>query len=287
MNAWTARLAPLFVLTLATGSCGSAPAGHDAAARTVDGRACAPGSRIGGFAVNLFRDETSLDGEVVERHLQVKILEEIGRDGACRLIRSTNPFCDPGCASRQACSYEQRCVSLPAAVSVGEVRVDGLARPVTMHPRPPGQTYFDTTLPHPGVLPGAAVVLEASGGPVPSFTLRAVGVEPISAATASVTLTRGQPLVVDWHGGTTGAPMQLRVLIDQHGLTPVTLTCDVADTGAFAIPAVLVDQLLAQGVSGVPSVELDRSTAGSAELPTGCVDLVVNAQLGRRLVVEP
>jgi hypothetical protein len=31
---------------------------------------------------------------------------------------------------------------------------------------------------------------------------------------------------------------------------------------------------------------IDRSTAGSAELPTGCVDLVINAQLSGRLDVQ-
>ncbi len=64
------------------------------------------------------------------------------------------------------------------------------------------------------------------------------------------------------------------VNIDQHGASPLNLVCEVADTGSAVIPATVMDELLASGVSGFPNGQLIRRTVDSVPIgDVGCMEL--------------
>jgi hypothetical protein len=79
--------------------------------------------------------------------------------------------------------------------------------------------------------------------------------------------------------------VQLVIDIDQHGITPATLECDVPDTGAATAPAELLDRLIEHGVSGDPNVALVRRTADSTTVKPGCVEFLVMSQATLKLDV--
>jgi hypothetical protein len=67
----------------------------------------------------------------------------------------------------------------------------------------------------------------------------------------------------------------LRLSIDQHGTTPVTLVCDFADTGVGEIPQTVIDELVAAGISGFPNGTLTRRTVDRQEVSDGCMEFQV------------
>ncbi|MCA9706751.1 MAG: hypothetical protein KDK70_12945, partial [Myxococcales bacterium] len=84
----------------------------------------------------------------------------------------------------------------------------------------------------------------------------------------------------------TPAHVRIEINIDQHGISPATLVCDVPDTGSYSVPATLVDALLQAGVSGFPSANLYRQTIDSTQGPTGCVELRIRGRTPTAVEVE-
>jgi hypothetical protein len=94
-------------------------------------------------------------------------------------------------------------------------------------------------------------------------------------------ITPHQPLEVKWTKGTRDdMRVHVRINVDQHGNTPISLECDAADTGALTIPAALIDALLGAGQSGVPNAKIERRTVDSKDVGPGCADLVVRSRVG-------
>jgi hypothetical protein len=150
-----------------------------------------------------------------------------------------------------------------------------------MNPVEPGRNYFDTQLPHPAFAPGALVELRTWGTTFGAdVTLHGVGVEPISlGADDAWTIVDGQDLPITWNAA--GASLQSRIWvklnIDQHGTTPVTMFCDLPDTGSADLPASLLSTLINFGVTGFPSATVTRRTVDSTALADGCVDFSVTS----------
>jgi hypothetical protein len=65
--------------------------------------------------------------------------------------------------------------------------------------------------------------------------------------------------------------------VDQHGLTPITLVCDVPDTGEAVLPQGATDALIAAGVTGFPSGRLTRRTVDAFTEADRCVDFTVTS----------
>lgn len=238
--------------------------------------ACPLAQRLGGFVVAVDPEYSIVDGAVLDGVVPVTVLTEVTRVDDCQLLRKENPFCNPACAQDETCDFDGSCLPYPTEQDLGTVSILGLSGKVEMTPLPPGARYFNTQLPHPAFEPGAFIELRA-GGWAGDITLHGVGVTPIILGEATWSLRAGEDLPIHWDvpEGLVRSEVQLRLSIDQHGSSPMSLSCVFADDGVGLVPAVLIDGLLAAGISGFPSGVLSRQTADHADLNTGCMDFVV------------
>ena len=235
--------------------------------------------RRGGFVVEAYGDYSIVDGTVEDGTVPISVLEQVAAGGDCRLMRRNNPFCDPPCEADETCDHDGTCIPYPEPVDLGTVTVGGLSADVSMDPVMPGYSYFDTSLPHPAFDPMALVTLRTTGGALDPFTLHGVGVHPLEVTGEGWIVDEGQPLAVGWTApvGEARSTVDLRLNIDQHGISPVTIWCAFTDTGSAEIPVAVIDALVAAGVSGFPNGSLRRRTADSTVVGGGCVDLLVAA----------
>lgn len=209
------------------------------------------------------------------------IYQPVQQEGACRLLRKVNPFCDPLCAGGTVCSVGGECVPEPGLRSVGSMTAVGLVEPLLLEPLSDG-SYRQLGLPDPPFAPGARIRVTASGGELAGFTLRGIGVAPLVVAPGVLTIRPGQSLEIAWDSdGTVDSLVAIDVRIDQHGNSPLNLHCDAPDTGSFAVPAALLDTMRTDGVTGYPHAYLERRTADSVAVPQGCIDLRVSQQSGQ------
>lgn len=251
--------------------------------------ACPQEDRIGGFSVQMNEDVgyTAFDGVVRNGIIPNAIRDVTADEGGCRLLRRRRLTCDPPCPPGETCGVTQMCIPSPVGQSMGRVSVYGLARSIDVMPQQPGQTYFFTRLPHPGVAVGAVVQLIA---PTPQYfaplELYGVGVRAVVPRDSKWILTEDQPLRVSWEPPAAASPTNvfIELNIDLHGLTPLLLVCDVPDTGTATISANIVNQFISGGVTGFPEGRVTRRTADSLVRPEGCVDFTVYST--RRVELE-
>ncbi len=240
--------------------------------------ACPMETDFGGFAVTRGETESSVSGAVADGVVPTAVLTEVAREGECEVMRRENPFCDPGCEPGETCDLEGACVPYPTNRDLGTVEVGGLSEPVQMTAVFPGNTYYDTDLPHPAFEPGGLVTLDMPAGAYGPATLHGVGVEPLEGV-GKWTLGEGLDLAVTWAPPGAGARSEivLKAAIDQHGVTPGVLRCTFADSGTATVPASVVSALVSAGVTGFPSGTLERRTADRTDAGAGCMDFVVSA----------
>ena len=271
-------------------SADSATAGYTAATVPLSG-ACSLADRLGGFQIESYAEYAIVTGAALDGVVPISVLEEVAAEGDCRLLRRANPACDPPCGSDQTCDLDRTCVPYPRAASLGTVTATGLLVPATMEPVPPTLQYFLSRTPNPPWTVGGLITLQGTGGDLLPFTLHGIGVAPLSGVTPAWVIRRGQPLALAWDAGAPAdrTTVDLRLSIDQHGLTPLSLQCSFADAGAAEIPAALIDAMLAAGVTGYPNGYLIRHTTDSAALRadgTGCIDLRVGFRHDGDVAVE-
>ena len=235
--------------------------------------ACELAERHGGFGVFEQEDFSFVSGDVKNGVLPITVLEEIDAEGDCRLLRRNNPFCAPTCTAGTTCNFDGECIAFPTALDVGTTYVDGLVAPVSMNATPPGNTYFDTSIPHVPYDDGVALRLRMTTPPLELF---GVAVKALDADPAW-DLSRGDDLSVTWNAPAENSRsnVEVRMSVDQHGTTPATLVCIFADTGSAVVPASMVDALLDQGVTGFPNGSIQRQTVDSVAHDGGCVDFTV------------
>lgn len=233
----------------------------------------------GGFTLTIGQESSNIDGAVADGVVPFAVLEQLMAEGDCVVLRRNNPFCDPACDRSQTCDFDGQCVDYPANQDLGTVSMVGLARDAEMTPVFPGNTYFDTSLPHPAVQPGALVTLGMPGGVYGPATLYGVGVEALDLA-PSWTLESGVDLEILWPAPTaspTRSEVAIELSIDQHGVTPSVLRCVFADDGAGTVPGAVVATLVDVGVTGFPAGSIERRTVDSAPAGPGCMDLTVRS----------
>jgi len=240
---------------------------------------CSLSERLGGFVVEAYDGYSLVSGQVLDGVVPLTVLAEELHEGDCRLMRRLNPLCEPPCEPSDTCGLDGTCVPYPGPLALGRVTVTGLSKAVSMLPKPPNQNYFDTSLPHPAFLAGDEIRVQSEGGALAPLTLFGYGVDALEPGEAEWVLTAGQPLSVTWDAGAADTPARvlLRLNVDQHGVSPITLVCDLPDTGQATLPATLIDALLGAGISGFPNGKLARRTADSVPVDGGCVDLVVSS----------
>ena len=242
---------------------------------------CPLDRRFGGFSVDVLPDYSLVAGTVADAVNPITVLTPMAAQGDCRLLRRENPFCDPLCEAGQVCNLDEECVPFPSNQDLGRVTVGGLSADVVMQPVEPGRNYFDTQVPHPAFGPGDLIELRTwdttFGADV---TLHGVGVEPISLGRDDAwTIFDGQDLHVTWNsaGDSLQSRIWVKLNIDQHGTTPVTLFCDLPDTGSADLPASLLSTLINFGVTGFPNATVARRTVDSADIGGGCMDFSVTS----------
>ena len=248
------------------------------------GTPCVPAERVGTVIVSHEPYSpgspdyyAAVTAEVADGVTPLTILQLELEQGECRLMRKVNPFCAAPCGPLEVCNHDGVCLAAPQNRSIGTVTVTGLAEdPVVLEPNPTNY-YWNTDLPIPLFAPLAPVEVVATGADLAGFELSAWGVPDLVVADGVLTMEHGQGLAVTW----TGAPGPWRLYftlnVDQHGNSPLSMICDVADTGSYVIPASLVDAMLDAGVSGFATAHFYRRTVDSAAIAEGCVELRVRS----------
>jgi hypothetical protein len=238
---------------------------------------CDPARHLGGFTVDSDALLSVVSGAVLDGVVPVTIPTLVSTVGDCSLLRAENPFCDPPCQSGETCDFDGSCLPFPVEQDMGSVTVDGLIEEILMEPNPPGFSYYALGLSHPPYAPGDLVTLRTGAGTFPGQTLHGVGVEPLTPAPDVLLIEAATDLAVRWNApaGDVRSTVFIRINIDQHGSTPVGLECEFADTGEGTIPGTILDELIAEGVTGIPSARLTRHTVDSVELGGGCMDFEV------------
>ncbi len=249
---------------------------------------CAPATRVGGFEILLTDLYTAVQGKVYDGVVPGNVLETVTTDGDCRLVEAPTLVCDPACDGTQTCDTGGTCIPYPVAVSVGDATVTGLKVPVTMSPTGPTNFYTNPgELPNPGFDPGAAIALDTDGGAYQPLHLEGWGVTQLAVAATEVTVESGAAVEVTWTPPPEDGPSRVRINlnINGHGLIGTHVLCEAADTGSFTIPEPLVTALVADGVSGFPTLEVTRASADSATIAPGCVDLVVQSAVVLEVII--
>ena len=248
---------------------------------------CAADQRLGAFTVEAGPDLSSVAGKVENKPQPASIREEIAAEGGCRLLRRENPFCDPACQGTEVCDQDSTCVPQPEPRDVGVVTVDGLLVEVEMTPVPPGYNYFETQLPHPAFDAGALVTRTSTDGVYGELEMHGVGPQPLVIVGEEWDVEDGIGLAVSWEPpvGEVRTSVHLELNIDQHGATPVTLVCELDDTGSATVSGTLTDALFTAGISGFPRGSLSRRTADSQDVTDGCIELMVASSRTQSVVV--
>ncbi len=233
---------------------------------------CSLDQKIGYMQVQHEAEASWVYGEFANAVVPVTILEQVEEMGECRLMRRNNPFCDPPCDPGYTCDFDGTCIPYPEPRDVGTITIDGLLSDVEM---PPSQ-YWDTEVPNPPFEPGVKITMTASGGDYSPAPLYGQGLTPLELPDETWIVRGGQPLEVHWTAASEShAQIRLQFNIDQHGVTPLTLYCDLPDTGSYEVPAEIIDDLMANGVTGFPSGKVFRQTVDSTEVTDGCIEFVI------------
>jgi len=242
--------------------------------------ACTMDVDYGSFVVDALEDYSTVSGTVSDGVVPMTVLEEVTVVGDCRALKRNNPFCDPPCESDFTCDFDGECVPYPLTQDLGTVTITGMGDAVSMDPVSPGYTYFDTSVGHPAYEPDLLLTMNSTTSPWGALELHGVGVEQLVPTQETWLFYSGEDLAITWEPpvGLARSHVLLRVTIDQHGTTPISLECSFDDDGEGIIPGDIVELLVSAGVTGFPNGSLVRRTVDSVVLgDAGCAEFVVSS----------
>ncbi|MFC1584594.1 hypothetical protein ACFL5V_03495 [Fibrobacterota bacterium] len=253
---------------------------------------------FGSFQVNLVAPQGSTPGftSVLGRLYdgpspEAVIWEQAATSGACRLMTPRVPFCQQSCGGTAMCVEDDSCQAYPTAVTVGTVQVDGLQTTsgetsFTMDPIASNYQPVGITLAYPAFSEGDIITFTASGeASTSAFTVTATGISPLEILNGTIDLIDGQPINLQWTPPAQADIASISVVVDisHHGGTKGLLECDAPDTGALEIPANLLDQLKALGMSGFPKIEVTRKSVGTNA--SAMTDLIIKSMVTKSLEI--
>lgn len=238
------------------------------------GDPCPLDDKVGLFEIASRELYAAVTGQVATGVIPSTILFPEGTEAGCTLLRKINPFCDPPCQPGEVCTQAMECVPYPENESIGTVTISGLLQDVELEPNAVN-SYQDTSIPNPPFDADSLITLTASGGTIEGFTMHGYGVTPINVTDESWVIYEDEPLTINWEANEDQGRIWATFNVDQHGNSPVTMFCDLEDTGTADIPAQLLSDLLNLGLSGVASAHVYRRTVDSVQVAEGCVELNV------------
>jgi hypothetical protein len=202
--------------------------------------------------------------------------------GGCGVYTHADPgFCDPACTDGH-CTTEGTCVPFPSNVDVGGIDVSGLRTDFTFEPTDFGYEYPDFYPVSSDLFEdGAEIAVAAAGADAPGFSLSARGVPDVeSDMTDRLGLEAATSESFTWTPLDTGR-IQIGMRYGWHGIPyQVLVICETDDTGAFDVPADIVDAYIDEAGSGEVNywwiARFDRDVvttpAGPIELFVGAID---------------
>lgn len=252
---------------------------------------CAASDSVGRFRIELAEDYTLVQGQVFDAVEPSQIPVEVMSDSACQLLRPQVLLCQPACAfSTETCGAGGTCQPLPVAHDLGIVSVSGLVIPIEMLANERTKSYSNPAsprLPHPGFDAGAALTLQTAGGDYMALELQGWGISALVMSSEAIAVNPGQPTALRWEASGNPTPARIRVNLDinVHGSGGARIECNFPDSGSANIPATLVDALIAQGLSGFPTITVTRETLTSQNIEPGCVEFSVASAVDWELQV--
>jgi hypothetical protein len=171
-------------------------------------------------------------------------------------------------------------MTAPAPVSVGTLTVEGLGETMALEPRTAIFQYglpAGVSLGNPPCETGEPIRASAS-----DFELEATCIPQLELSGADpIPVETGEPVHVEWVASSApGSRIRLSLDVAHHGGKTGEVNCDVADTGSFDIPAVLVDKLVSLGLAGFPTINVNRVSVGS-DASGRPVNLIVSSEMDR------
>ena len=251
--------------------------------REANGMRCPEAQKVGEFRLERTQGVLGFSGSLHSGVVRSVKYEVVVEEDDCALIKKTNPFCDPPCSGGSVCTVDDTCEEEPLTVDVGTLRLLGLPEPLTIVPQPPGYNY--SYVAETDVQAGASLRLTGSGGKR-AVVFFGEGVAGLEVTGDRVTVQRDKPLAFAWKVPAEGkGKIQIALNVDQHGNSPVSLTCDVADDGAHEIPSSIINKLLDSGVSGFPTAFVSRDSVDSVTDASGCAEFLVRHKVQQRVDV--
>lgn len=208
--------------------------------------------------------------------------------GDCRLLEPEVPSCEQNCTAMDAvCTADDVCTPNPKPQNLGSIRLTaGSASAEVAFVAKNYQLKAGEKLPYPPCAEGEPVEIEVEGGAFEPFEIATRCIAPLEVE-GPFAIEPGKPLALTWAapGDDTVAIMQIRLDISHHGGSKGEIHCDVPDSGAFDIPAQLIDKLLDLGVAGFPTVELTRAAIGKPSGEPSKVTLSMTMFAGREVTI--
>lgn len=246
---------------------------------------CALDSRWGQFKITLKERFSSAQGFATNGVVPDQVPKLVKSVGECKLYQPPTLSCDPPCGVNERCDRSGSCIPVPRNQDLGKLVFRGMQEDLDLEARSPGNHYLNSgTLAHPVILQNQTVRLiglEAPGGPL---NLHAHGFEALGGVAEKYELQKGKELALSWNAPQSPehSKMLVNLNVNNHGANASWIACVFEDNGSAKIPATLLDDLQAAGLSGFPSIELNRSSVDSARLQLqpqgeGCVELVVES----------
>lgn len=245
---------------------------------------CEAGKRAGTFVVSVSDpaepDAVDITGSVYDAPITGTKTQVAKTAGSCSVLTPVQAeVCPMTCSSSEVC-VNKVCKAGPKLKSVGAVTVAGLGSAIKLEQL--SDKYSMPLDAHPKVVTGGSITVTASGaegyGPL---TAKASGVDFIKLPPGTVEVVKDKPVKLTWTPpakAVPGARVLINLSINKHGLTESWIECDTADTGEVTIDAGLVTELFKYGMSGFPRASITRQSAGTASVPSGCVELDVMSQ---------
>jgi hypothetical protein len=191
--------------------------------------------------------------------IQLVLTDELGD---CQLYEPEVPSCETNCTATDAvCTADDVCTPNPKAQNVGNIHLTaGSASSELAYVAKNYQLKAGEKLPYPPCAEGEPVKIEVEGGAFEPFEIETRCIAELEVG-GPFAIESGKPLALTWSApkDETVARMQIRLDISHHGGSKGEIECDVPDTGAFDIPAELIDKLLDLGIAGFPTVQLTRA----------------------------